>query len=149
VRPAGDAIRVLRALMAPFVRLGGGHCSGIVARTSRGAGVIWSETRTAGVRDGKPLLNDGQVLDVASVVWCTGYRPDYGWIELPVLDADGWPVMDRGAAVAAPGLYVQGGPLISTNTSMLVLGASREAEMVVKQVAARTGRPALKAAAAG
>ena len=42
--------------------------------------------RTAGVRDGLPVLDDQRVLDVASVVWCTGYRPQHDWIDLPVLD---------------------------------------------------------------
>ncbi|MGH2482878.1 MAG: flavin-containing monooxygenase [Candidatus Limnocylindria bacterium] len=135
--------------MAPFVRLGGGPLLRHRRQELLGAGVIWSKARTAGVRDGKPLLDDGQVLDVASVVWCTGYRPDYGWIQLPVLDPDGWPVMHRGAAVGAPGLYFLGVPFLSGITSMLVLGAGRDAEMVVKQVATRTGRPAIKAAAAG
>jgi putative flavoprotein involved in K+ transport len=135
--------------MAPFVRNGGGPLLRHRREDLFGAGVFWSEARTVGVRDGKPLLADGQVLDVASVVWCTGYRPDYGWIELPVLDDDGWPEMDRGAAVAAPGLYFLGVPFLSGITSMLVLGAGRDAEMVVKQVAARTGRPTLRAGAAG
>ena len=35
-------------------------------------------------RDGKPALDDGTVLDVANVIWATGFRPDYSWIELPV-----------------------------------------------------------------
>ena len=33
-----------------------------------------------GVRDGRPLLADGVVLDVANVVWCTGFGPDFRWI---------------------------------------------------------------------
>jgi putative flavoprotein involved in K+ transport len=111
--------------------------------------VIWSEARTVGVRDGRPLLADGQVLEVASVVWCTGFRPDYGWIELPVLDEGGWPVMDRGAAVAAPGLYFLGVPFLSGFTSMLVLGAGRDAEMVVRQVAKRADQRVSLAAVAG
>jgi putative flavoprotein involved in K+ transport len=135
--------------IAPFVRLGGGPLLRHRRQDLLGAGVVWNEARTVGVRDGKPLLDDGQVLDVASVVWCTGYRPDYGWIELPVLDANGWPVLDRGAAVAAPGLYFLGVPFLSGITSMLVLGAGRDAETVVKQVAGRARRLTLKAAVAG
>ena len=47
--------------------------------------------RTAGVRGGLPVLDDGRVLEVANVVWCTGFVPDFGWIDLPVLDQDGAP----------------------------------------------------------
>ena len=89
------------------------------------------------------------MLDVASVVWCTGYRLDYGWIDLPVLDDDGWPDLGRGAAVAAPGLYYLGVPFLSGITSMLVLGAGRDAEMVVRQVAGSGSQPAARAAVAG
>jgi putative flavoprotein involved in K+ transport len=40
--------------------------------------------RTVGVKAGAPALEDGRVLDVSNVVWCTGFRPDFGWIDLPV-----------------------------------------------------------------
>ena len=40
--------------------------------------------RTTGVRDGRPLLDDGRVLDVSNVIWCTGYTPDFSWIDLPL-----------------------------------------------------------------
>ena len=41
--------------------------------------------RTTDVRDGLPVLEDGRVLDVANVIWCTGYHPGFSWIDLPVL----------------------------------------------------------------
>ena len=52
--------------------------------------------RTVGVQDGLPLLEDGRVLDVANVIWCTGFRPDFSWIDLPIFDDDGDPVHTRG-----------------------------------------------------
>ena len=52
--------------------------------------------RTVGVQDGLPLLEDGRVLDVANVIWCTGFRPDFSWIDLPVFDDDGEPRAHRG-----------------------------------------------------
>ena len=39
--------------------------------------------RMAGVKDGHPVLEDGRVLDVANVVWCTGFAPGLSWIDLP------------------------------------------------------------------
>jgi putative flavoprotein involved in K+ transport len=57
--------------------------------------------------------------------------------------------MDRGAAVASPGLWFLGVPFLSGFSSMLVLGAGRDAAMVVRQVAARVGRPALQEALTG
>ena len=41
--------------------------------------------RVTGVRDGRPLLADDTTADVSNIIWCTGYRPDYSWIDLPVL----------------------------------------------------------------
>lgn len=64
--------------------------------------------RTAGVRDGLPLLEDGRALEVANVVWCTGFRPGFPWIDLPVFEDDGEPRHDRGVVASAPGLYVVG-----------------------------------------
>jgi putative flavoprotein involved in K+ transport len=53
--------------------------------------------RTAGVSNGHPQLDDGRVLeDVRTVVWCTGFRPDFSWIRLPVFRADGYPDHRRG-----------------------------------------------------
>ena len=135
--------------MAHFVRHGGGPLLRHRRQDLLNAGVVWHEARTVGVRDGKPLLDDGQVIDVASLVWCTGFRPAYDWIDLPVIDDDGWPVTNRGAAVAAPGLWFLGVPFLSGFTSMLVLGAGRDADMVVRQIAARAAQPALRAALPG
>ena len=54
--------------------------------------------RTVGVDDGRPVLEDGRVLDVRNVVWCTGFRPDFSWIEAPFeIGDDGYPVQYRGA----------------------------------------------------
>ena len=58
--------------------------------------------RTVGVRDGLPMLEDGRTLDVANVVWCTGFRPSFRWIDLPIFDGDGQPRHERGIVPAAP-----------------------------------------------
>ncbi|HXH84479.1 MAG TPA: NAD(P)-binding domain-containing protein [Candidatus Tectomicrobia bacterium] len=93
--------------------------------------------RTAGVRDGRPVLEDGRVLDVANVVWCTGFRPDFGWIDVPVFGTDGYPVHYRGVVDAAPGLYFMGLPFLSSLASSSVGGVGRDAEYIVRHVAAR------------
>ncbi len=45
--------------------------------------------RVVDVRDGSPVTADGDVLDVANVIWCTGYRDDLTWVDLPAFDEDG------------------------------------------------------------
>jgi hypothetical protein len=60
------------------------HSGPLVRVKSRdlAAGVVEREPRTLGVRDRQPLLTDGRTLDVADVVWTTGFRPDTSWIDL-------------------------------------------------------------------
>jgi putative flavoprotein involved in K+ transport len=123
--------------MAPKVRKGGGPLLRHRRADLDRAGVERHDARTVGVEDGKPRLADGTVLDVANVIWCTGFRADYGWIRLPVVGEDGWPVQDRGAAEAADGLYFLGLPFLFGFTSMLVLGAARDAAHVAELIARR------------
>lgn len=90
-----------------------------------------------GVRDGKPELADGQVLDVANIVWSTGYRPDFGWLTVPgIAGDDGWPNERRGIT-PAPGLSILGLPFTYSFSSMLIVGAGRDAAYVVDHIAAR------------
>ncbi len=104
------------------------------------AGVERVLARTTGVRDGLPVLGDERVLDVANVVWCTGFRQDFSWIQLPIVGEDGWPIERRGVVESAPGLYFTGLAFQSSMRSMLVGGAGADAEYVAKHIAAR--RPA-------
>ena len=52
--------------------------------------------RTIAVRDGRPVMEDGRILDVANVVWATGYRPAFDWVQLDIFDQEGQPVHHRG-----------------------------------------------------
>jgi putative flavoprotein involved in K+ transport len=136
--------------MAPKVRAGGGP----LLRVRRGdlgtAGVTMYDARTVDVdATGRPLLADGTVLEVANILWCTGFRPDYGWIELPVIGEDGWPMEHRGVVDSQPGLYFLGIPFLYSFTSMLVLGVDRDAAYVVDRAATLTATGVRRAAAPG
>jgi putative flavoprotein involved in K+ transport len=93
--------------------------------------------RTAGVRDGLPELEDGRVLDVKNVIWCTGFVSDFSWIDLPILGEDGHPVHDRGIVGSTPGLYFVGLPFLYSIPSVLIGGVGRDAEHVVRNIASR------------
>ena len=125
--------------MAPKVRAHGGPLLRVRRTDLERAGVQRYLARSAGVRDGRPLLADGTTLDVTNVIWCTGFRPDLSWIDLPAVDEDGWPQQTRGVVASAPGLYFLGLPFLYAFASMLVLGAARDAEYVVDRIAARRG----------
>jgi putative flavoprotein involved in K+ transport len=96
--------------------------------------------RTVGVRDGFPLLEDGRVMEVATVLWCTGFRPEFAFIDLPVFDHDGLPLHHRGVVESQPGLYVLGLWFLSGFTSSLLGGVGRDAEHIAEQIAARSPR---------
>lgn len=64
--------------------------------------------RIIGVKEGLPQFEDGRVIEVENVVWCTGFKPGFEWIDLPVFGDDGKPVHDRGVVENIPGLYFCG-----------------------------------------
>jgi putative flavoprotein involved in K+ transport len=93
--------------------------------------------RTIGVRGGLPVLEDGRAVDVANVIWCTGFRSDYGWVDLPIFGEDGRPAQDRGVVAGEPGLYFVGLVFQHSATSDVLPGVGRDAEHVAKHLAAR------------
>lgn len=123
--------------MRPEVRSGGGPLLRVKRAHLLAAGVERTDARVAGGRDGKPLLDDGRVLDVANVIWCTGFGKDITWIDIPVAGADGWPEQVRGVVESSPGLYFVGLPFLDAFASMLIGGVGRDAERVAKHITAR------------
>ena len=124
--------------LRPEVRRHGGPLIRVKRADLSRAGVELVAARTAGVRDGRPVLEDGRVLEVANVVWCTGFRQDFSWIDLPVTGDDGWPLETRGVVPSSPGLYFAGLAFQYAFASMLVGGAGRDAEYVVRHLCARS-----------
>jgi putative flavoprotein involved in K+ transport len=104
--------------------------------------------RVEGVVDGKPKLAGGRVLEEASVVWATGFKPDFGWIELPVFGEDGYPAQYRGVVERAPGLYFLGLPFQHTFASAVIGGVGKDARYIAEHIAERTTRREKKPAAA-
>jgi putative flavoprotein involved in K+ transport len=77
--------------------------------------------KVVAVRDGLPVLDDGRAIDVAAIVWCTGYRPDFSWIELH----------ERGLVPQAPGLAFLGLRYQYRMSSSLLGGVGRDAKFVI------------------
>jgi putative flavoprotein involved in K+ transport len=138
--------------MRPEIRKGGGPLIRVRLGDLDAAGVERHDAKTVGVQDGRPLLADGTVLDVANVIWATGYRPDYAFVAAPIVGEDGYPIEERGVSPTVPGLYFLGIPFQYAFSSMLVAGAGRDAKFVVqhlaKQAKARSAAAMAPAAAA-
>ena len=92
--------------------------------------------RVSGMRDGRPVLEDGRVLEVANVIWCTGFHPGFAWIKLPI-HGEIEPKHERGVVESQPGLYFTGLHFLYSNASSMVQGAGRDARYIVDQIAAR------------
>jgi putative flavoprotein involved in K+ transport len=122
----------------PIIRAGGTPLVRVKRHHLETAGVRMLSARTTGVDDdGRPVLDDGTVLDVANVVWCTGFDQGFGFIHPPVTGKDGWP-RDRGGVVPeAPGLYFMGLLFQRGFYSMLIGGAGRDAKFIARHVVRR------------
>jgi putative flavoprotein involved in K+ transport len=132
--------------MRPHIRHGGAPLLRYRKKDLLAAGVERVFARTSGVQDGLPVLDDGRVLDVQNVIWCTGFRRDFSWINVPFeMDTDGYPVQYRGVVASAPGLYFVGLLFLHSFTSMLIRGTGKDAERVAQHIAGERssgGRPA-------
>ena len=93
--------------------------------------------RTVGVESGAPVVEGGRVLDVRNVIWCTGFRADFDWVDLPVFGDYGLPMHDRGVVPSEPGLYFVGMLFQYTLASALVGGVGRDARYVADRIAER------------
>ena len=98
------------------------------------AGVEWVE-RTKGTSEGYPMLENGTVLKVNNVIWCTGFVTDYSWIDLPIFDDYGFPRHNRGVVHERPGLYFIGMPFQSTLSSSLVMGVGKDTGFLAGHIA--------------
>jgi len=134
--------------LAPRIRAGGAPLLRVRLADLAAAGVEHTDARTVGVRDGRPELADGRVLDVTNVLWCTGFREDFSWVEPLSVGADGLPVTDRGVT-GTPGLYVVGLPFQYAAASAMVHGVGRDAAFVVRHLdaARRSASRPVRAAA--
>jgi putative flavoprotein involved in K+ transport len=68
--------------------------------------------------------------EIRTIVWATGYRPDYGWLDVPVLDAKGR-LRHEGGVVDSPGLYALGLPVLRRRKSTFIHGIEDDAREVI------------------
>jgi putative flavoprotein involved in K+ transport len=88
------------------------------------------------VDDKPPLgldLNNGEI---RTVIWATGFRPDYSWLDIPVLDRKGMIEHDGGIVRDAPGMYLMGMQFLRRRKSALIDGAGNDATELSEHLSA-------------
>lgn len=78
--------------------------------------------------------------EIRSIIWATGFRPDYSWFEVPVLDPKGH-LRHEGGVVDAPGMYALGLPVLRRRKSTFICGVEDDARDVVDHLAGYLGNP--------
>jgi putative flavoprotein involved in K+ transport len=89
------------------------------------------------VENGQPKFEDGSVLTVDSVIWATGYKPDFSWIEKMPVDPSGWPGTNRGVSLDWDSLYFVGLVFQFGLTSAIIGGVGRDAQFIAKRIIER------------
>lgn len=95
--------------------------------------------RTVKVEGDRVIMEGGPSARPEAVVWATGFRPDYSWLNVPVLGRGGIPLQARGET-AVPGLYFLGLPWMFTRGSALIGWVGRDAEHLAERIRARAPR---------
>lgn len=103
--------------------------------------------RVAGVQDGLPVLGDGTRLDVANVIWCTGFKDDFSWMDPALLDDGALPRQWRGVALDSPGLFFLGQRFMYAEASDTLPGVGRDARYLAARIPVPASREATRSAA--
>jgi putative flavoprotein involved in K+ transport len=93
-----------------------------------------NERPPATVVDDVPLTLDLTSGQIRTIVWATGFRPDYSWLDVPVLDHKGRVRHDGGVVTASPGLYLIGTPFLRRRRSSFIHGAGFDAHELSNHV---------------
>lgn len=94
--------------------------------------------RVKGSERGLPVLEDGRAIEISNVIWCTGFRPNFEWIDIPVIESAALePRHYRGVVDEEAGLYFVGLMFLYSMTSGFVRGVDRDAAHVVENIQSR------------
>jgi len=97
----------------------------------RGLEVPWEVPAPMSITSRKELDIDGE--GITTVIWTTGFRPEYGWVNLPVFDEMGFPIQTDGRS-EVPGLYFMGVHFQRKAQSAVLYGVGEDAEVVAGQI---------------
>jgi putative flavoprotein involved in K+ transport len=118
---------------APAVKSHGTPLIRTKAKDLAAAGVQFVP-RVTGVEDGLPVLANGTRVQAPNVIWCTGFREEFDWIDPSLLGPDGEPRQHRGIATDHPGLYFLGTNFMYAAASATVTGSVRDARYLAARI---------------
>jgi putative flavoprotein involved in K+ transport len=122
--------------MKPLVLSHGAPLIRVKMRDAVAAGVERAP-RVVAVESGFPILEGGRRIEPATIVWCTGFKRDYSWVQFPVTGPDGYPRHSGGVADGEPGLYFMGLPFQTRFASGLIGGVGEDARFIADQITSR------------
>ena len=125
------------AWISRYIRNRGDAVVGVQLRTLVRRGRVRLEPhRVVAAQGTQVVLEDGTHLPVTSVLWCTGFRPDTSWLDVPgAVDTDGQPLHEGGVS-PVPGLHWMGLPWQTRLNSSIIDGVDRDARQLADRVAA-------------
>ncbi|MFT4417193.1 flavin-containing monooxygenase [Fredinandcohnia humi] len=95
--------------------------------------------RTSGIKNDRFVFENGSELEVSNVIWSTGFRSNYSWLDIPsILDAQGNPIHERGVT-AINGLYFLGLPWQYRRGSALLQGVGYDAQYIAQYIQTKEG----------
>ena len=112
------------------------------ARTGNGCADIADPERFEPTRvpESSRLQIDLRSGEIRSIVWATGFRPDYSWVQAPVVDEKGH-LRHDGGVVGSPGMYVIGLPVLRRRKSSFIQGVESDARELIDELSKYLGNP--------
>ncbi|WP_027140842.1 NAD(P)-binding domain-containing protein [Pseudofrankia saprophytica] len=114
-----------------WARMDGARVDGARARGELGGPERFAPTKVPETTRLRLDLGSGEI---RAIVWATGFRPDYQWLDLPALDAKGR-LRHEGGVLGVPGLYALGLPLLRRRKSTFIHGIEDDAREVIDHLA--------------
>jgi putative flavoprotein involved in K+ transport len=93
--------------------------------------------RLKGAQDSWPITESGEKIEATAIIWCTGFHPDYSWLDLfGAIGVNGYPEATRGVSSIYPGLYFVGSQFQYSLTSTWLGGVGRDAGYIAHRIRA-------------